>query len=454
MDNVLLIAAVRNNTFGINEAANPTEIEFATILTINDDCLLHICKFLNLIDVGNLVSTCQRLQEFAWMSVFPKLANSLELKTIVEHETVLHWDSSTVTVDGLRTQLMQFGNFVQHISLTGPAANVLICQQFGHILSLCPNLQTLRVTDFHCKNAVKVLANVSPHLKELHWIDSSGMKDECSVVLQKLYKLEKITVTGNDNHFSAVLFEHCKNLTYLNIQRFDYPFIANHMNTKDLSKIFEQNAHTLCTLKLKNFGYIESDSIFHLIDEKLPQLEKLGISDGISVARPNYSYIELRYINILELHCLFSYININLLIQSLSGSEVIKELTIFDGQFNETTTDAPFSLKNLQKLYWHSLMPSAAFIKMITKSHMPELRYLKFICKADEDNAFDDIVSLIESKKSLTSVCVVGAYDPSALFIKIIKMLKMSFGRPFLRLGIPHKMGDEEVSASQLFINP
>lgn len=323
MDKVLLISDPPKS--GINAAANPTEIEFGPmLLTINDDCLLQICKFLNLYDISNLACTCQRLQEFARSSVFPKIAKSLELKTIVERETVLHWDSTIVTVDGVRCQVKQFGNFVEHISLSGPADNVLFCSKFGEVLNLCPNLKTLCVTDFHCKNVVKLLSNVSTHLKELHWIDSAGMTNECSVMLQRFSKLEKITVTGDDNHFSGVLFEPCKKLTYLNIQRFDYPFVANHMNIKDLEKIFEQNGHTLHTLKLKNFGYIESDSIFKLINEKLPRLQKLGISDGISVSRPNYDYMELRYVNILELNCLFSLININLLMQSLNGSEVIK----------------------------------------------------------------------------------------------------------------------------------
>lgn len=101
-------------------------------------------------------------------------------------------------------------------------------------------------------------------------------------------------------------------------------------------------------------------------------------------------------------------------------------------------------------------MPSAEFIKMISKAHMPELRYLIFICNADEENHFDDIVNLIESKRSLTSVCVVGAYDSSLLVTKIINMLKKSSGRAFLRLGIPYKIGDEAVSACQykrLFID-
>lgn len=421
----------------VKEASNPIDTN-ATLININDDCLLYICQFLNTYDISNLASTCYRLREFASSFLFPKIAKNLDLKVIVERETVLRWDSSTGTVDELRTQAIQFSNFVEHISVTGPIVNQSFCKQIGDFLSIFPNLKTLRLTYVHCNDVLKLLSNISLNLNELHWIDSSGMTDEFSVVIQRLSKLEKITVTGTGNKFTVALFERCKKLSYLDIELL-------YSQTGDLEKIFEENGHTLRILKLTNFEFTHSDEIFKLIAKKLPKLKKLGISDTMLFINPTFEHMELRYISILELKC--GFCDINLLMQTLSGSEVLEELTIhYDSIYNVPTAES-LTFKTLQNLYWDVRELSAASLNNITLAHMPALRNLQIYYKADvEEDDSNEIANLVDSKRSLTSICVLGVYEPSLIIVNIIEILKAAT-RPYLRLGIPYEIDEEEVIA-------
>lgn len=437
---------------GIVEAAN-----VAALNNIDDKCLLQICHYLNLYDTSSLAATCLRLREFVNTFIFPKIAKNLDLKTIVQNQTVLHWDSCAATVDGLISQLRQFGNFVEHISLTGGRLQNenSVWKKFGPILRLCPNLKTLRVADFlEWDNFSKVLNNVSPHIKELHWINSCGMKTDCSIVINKLNGLEKITVTGL-NAYTGKLFKHCNKLTYLDVERFGGILVScEEMSLGELCRIFERNYHTLRTLKLRNYRYLENDYIYQMIDKTLPNLESLEITDRLLEAGHNYRFIEnkLRLINILNLNCSNRKTNINWIIQTLSVLGVIEELTISGGQFlYDESNIVPMTFKKLRKLCWHSPKASAAlFLGNITQANMPELQDF-MICKGSketDDNFFNEIVKLVESKKSLSSICVTGNYDPSLLVIKIIEMLKADLSgdhRAFLSLGIPRRIGDEQV---------
>lgn len=433
-------------------SANSTETEIihtrAALNNIHDDCLLNVCKYLNIYDVRNLASTCQRLREFANLSLIPKIVKKIEVKVIRELDTVLHWESFAVTFDGLQSQIMQFGHFVEHISLTGTGEDDLIWPQFGQILRYCPNLKTLRIKNV-CRKSLQlnneyrqdiseVLCNVSSHLKELHWIDSTGMTTNCSVVFKRLPELEKITVTGN-NRIDSKLFAFCRNLTYLDVERYDASSFRTSMYDNQLQRVFNNHEDTLRTLKLKNFGYVKSDSIFQLIGKQLKNLEVLEITDRISNHFPKNGKVEFRQINHLELNC--GRININSVMKTLCDLGLIESLTIQGGQF---TGDMPLTFKKLQKLCWVPHKTSAAFIKALTQAHMPKLRDLTI---SYEHRYFNEIVKLVESNRSLTSLCVAGIYDPSLLVIKIIEILKVdvSGGRPFLMLDIPSKIGDEEV---------
>lgn len=451
----------------IDEATNRTvDINTnATLININDDCLRQICLNLDLVSARNLASTCYRLREFVNAIIFPKFLKRLDLFIINDRNGVCLWKNSCrcrprsrLNIELLRSLVIKFGDFVEHVSFTMPANigdsdKAGDWKRFGDILRFCANMKTLRVKNGFDGKVFLRFCNVLPHLKEFHWIDGIFMSYD-SDAFKHISAIEKITVTGPVNFINSPFFEHFKKLSYLHVQQ----SVAG-MKTEDFVKIFGQNVGTLRTLALTDFGYIESDSIFQMIDKNLPNLETLRIVDRISMSRVNEGYMELRRINTLELFCLGMRFNIDLLMQILCRSEMIEELTIFGGKFCDNNIAVPLTFKSLQKLTWIPLIPSAVFCKTISRIHMPELRHLTiyydnkyYYLYADyEENHFDEIVKIVESKRSLTSLCVMG-FRKSTLFVqKIIEMLKadVSNSRPFLRLGITHAIRGEEVSTSQ-----
>lgn len=457
---------------GIIEVDNPTAAEVIhsndSLNNITDLCLLHICDYLNVFDVSNLAITCQRLWKLINSFVFPNVAKTLHLKVIKEDKTVLHWDSSAVTVNDLGAKVMLFGKFVYHISFTGfgnEDVSLAYLRIFTQILKLCPNLKTLRVQGFKCNRGTEtqsdyvseMLSNVSSQLKEFHWIDSWGITNKCSIAMKRLPEIEKITVTGT-NQYTGKIFEHCKKLTYLDIERYNGVYMSTDVVSEhELEKIFERNCRTLRTLKLKDFCYARSDSVYQIIARKLPNLERLEITEPLYVNRPMNLNDEFRFrrINTLELRCQNVGVNILWLMETLSIFGLIEELTIYNGHFRDYKKTDELIFKNLQKLHWHSPETSSAlFLEMITLAYMPELRDFK-ICKwkkeTNETLYFDSIVKFVKSKKSLTSLCVCEKFDPSLFAIKIVEMLKtdLSCGRPILMLKILQQIGGEEVSARQ-----
>lgn len=421
----------------------------AGLNTINDDCLLIICQYLSLFDAQNLASTCYRQQEFANTFILPKLAKHIKLNIIIPQLTVLSSNSSLVTVGELGVQLAQISNFVEHLTLTGYGPiHTESWQKFKHILEICVNLQTLHIQNIQFEtDGHKIFNIVSPHIKGLHLINCRGITDDWSTVLQRFSELSDITMTGCFNKITGVFFENFTKLSYLAVQ--DYQF-RGFFTEKELEQIFERNKNTLRTLKLVQFRHVSYEIIFQLITDKLSRLKSLEIENELSKVWPKNVTLTIRNLKILKLHCP-KLVAIDSLMRTLSDWDEIEELTITNGHFSGKTI-APLTFNKMKILQWSSNKSCAEFVKLITDAQMPELRKLYFSndlmgTALNKYRGSDDIVKLIESKKFLRNLAVVGHYDPFSLVLKIIEMLKSDSGkgRPFLRLDISGNFDKEEV---------
>lgn len=108
----------------MNLSANPgntTVSDYATLESINDDCLRYIVKYLNVIDVVNLSATCPRLLQFAETAVFPKKANTIciELDDMALTAKISAPSDRTYPSQfilyGVETPLRSFGGFVKDL---------------------------------------------------------------------------------------------------------------------------------------------------------------------------------------------------------------------------------------------------------------------------------------------------------------------------------------------------
>lgn len=417
--------------------------------TINDDCLLAICQYLNLLDAQNLASTCYRQHEFANTFLIPKLSKHIKLNIIIPQLTVLNSNSILMTIDELSVQLTKISSFVEHLTLSGfGELHAELWHKFEHILGACVNLQTIRIQNIQFEtDGYKFLENVSPHIKGLHLINCRGITDDWTTVFKRFCELSEITMTGCFNKITGVFFENFTELSYLAVQ--DYQF-RGFFTEKELKQIFEQNKNTLRTLKLVQFRHINYEIIFPLIADNLPKLESLEIENEMSKVWPKNASLKIRNLKILNLHCP-KLVSIDSLMQTLSDWDEIEELTIANAHFSGENI-APLTFNKLKKLQWCSNKSCAEFLKVITAAEMPELRNFFFSSDLlgtalNKYRGSDDIVAFIESKKLLRNVAVVGHYDPFSLVVKIIEMLKSDSGngRPVLRLDICGHFGEEEV---------
>lgn len=423
---------------------------------LNDDCWLEISEYLSIQDARNLGATCRRLWKLTNFALIPKIARKLELIVFREKQTVFHSYSCLVTVDSLRSQVMLLGDFVEHISIKALHSDASLWPTFGRILKLCPNLKTLRIENAQCnkgpsKNFSELLSNVSPQLKELHWIGGDLLTKASSVVIKNLSELKKLTVRGDAERCTFTLFKHCNRLIYLDIEYYEQKSLPSLRNRKtNILKMFlENNGQTLRTLKLKSFDYFQNASISQLIAEKLPRLESLEVSESIQALRSFYGYYELKQVNILKLS-VGNSTAITALMTALSGFGVIEELSI-TGSFYMFRAGL-LTFKKLRKLnVYQRNSKNTAFVQIFTKAHMPELRHITIEMRycEDEGSYFNELLELVKSKKSLTSLWIRGLSDLSWLVVKIIEMLKadLSGDRPFLKLFIQREIGEREASA-------
>lgn len=436
-----------------NEQAEPSESAFhsntAGLNTINDNCLLVICQYLNLFDAQSLASTCYRQQEFANTFVIPKLSKHIKLNIVIPQLTILNSNSILVSVDKLSVQLEEISSFVEHLTLSGYGPiQTESWQKFEQIFELCINLQTLSIQTLQFEtDGYKILKNVSPHIKGLHLINCRGITDDWSTVLKRFSVLSEITMTGCFNKITGVFFENFTQLSYLAVQDFQF---RGYFNEKELEQIFDHNKNTMRTLKLVQLRHVNYDIIFQLISDKLPKLESLTIENEMSKVWPKNVTARIRNLKILRLHCP-KLVAIDSLMRTLSDWDEIEELSIANGHFSGESI-APLTFNKLKKLQWSSNKSCAEFLKLITDAKMPELR--KFFFSNDimgtalnKYSSSDDIVRFIESKKLLRNLAIVGHYDPFSLVLKIIEMLKSDSGkgRPVLMLDISGNFSKEEV---------
>lgn len=415
-----------------------TSNERASMSNLNEYCLLNVCQYLNLLDIKNLASTCFGLREFLHFAILPKLSKSLKLYLTTPTSPVLHTNFCVMNVNEAKAQILQIGDYVEHLSVTSLHEDFISPRTWRHleyILQKCPNLQTLRITNVEFET--KCLKSVSTQLKEFHLINCLTSTENWSEIMRGFPELEQLTLDGfhciNDG-----LLEHCHKLSYLAV---------NSVNpvTRELELMSDAKGQRIRTLKLYNFNDMDSDVILDLIRDKLPNLENLGITDlNMSWRELNYRLFEHRCLKML---CLDARDHgINLMLRTLSLNGAIEELSIKNGLFDGENIET-YTFNKLKLLQWRDEAEYGCFINFIktfTLANMPELQNLYFnYCPFNDSSAhieqdFNEIVKLVQSKKSLKLLSIGGAHTTFSLVRKIIDMLKVnrSDDRSFLRLDV------------------
>lgn len=364
----------------------------ASLHTINDDCLREIFNYLNVFEVGNVASTCTRLQKFA-ETLYPKIARDI----VIAFQPL---DSIEY-----QKQFESFGNFVQKLIVDGKYSNqqhqlstsynMKPLDVFEKLLSLCPNLHTLRMYNFKFgSDDSQIMRHVARCLKVLTLENCTGIENDWSEALKPLTKIEHISIIGTNN-ITANFFKHNTNLSDLTIHN------GSLATENELVNIFEQNGQKIRMLKLIKFA---ESSIFQsigiLLANKLPNLDSLAIDD-YACDKLTDSLTELPHLKFLKLNCYFE--SVNSVMRRISERATIENLIIIDGVFVAEADDAPPLVFNqLKSFRWnmrmHKRFDTAPMLKALTKSQMPAIQIFNFDFHVESMNG---LLTLLESKKTV-----------------------------------------------------
>lgn len=218
---------------------------------LNDDCLLHICQYLNIVDFANLILGSDRVQQFAITSTPTRFTN-LELIIFCPSARCLQNLCVMATIQELKTFLLKIGTLVEHLSLKqiDRDPDYMMYDELEFILQCFPNLQTLSIQDIYFDK--NVLKKVSTHLKGLHLIRCSGIDNEWSNSLKRLTELTELTMMCNAERggVSVALFDDCKKLTSLTVGGFVI---------RELFPTLTANRNSLRKLKFMRLGKMDID---------------------------------------------------------------------------------------------------------------------------------------------------------------------------------------------------
>lgn len=420
---------------------------YATLQSINDDCLRAIFRYLDICDFIELASTCTRLQEFSNCFIFPKIARQVKIKMSARKS---YGEEEEASMDDLKTAFKSFGSFVKQLTLEGSYDdnddNDGTLRDFEDLLDLCPNLDTLLMehVNFSSAEDEEILKHVTSNLKVLKLLRCSEITDDWSEAFKRLIKLERIDLTGS-NDVTADYFKHSLNISTLAI---DYESCSTSCS---LEEILNQNGPNIQQLTLERFSVSPAyDLIGTLIVDKLPKLEVLAIDDEALSIELTKSLAKIPHLKCLKILC--GDLSLNSLLRELSLCGKIEMLIFENGVFDKEDDNAP-------PLFFKKLLSVRGFgierdtllklLKVLTKAQMPVIKDFTFSLLLPEHIA--GLLALFESKETLELMTIncSNNYNEGqfAFVLGIIEILKMNLNRPYFKLHInPFKFNVEQVN--------
>lgn len=366
----------------------------AKLHTINDDCLREIFKYLNIFEVGEVASTCTRLQNFA-ETLYPKIAKKI---IIAFHERF----NPLSNLIEYQKPFESFGKFIEELHVGGrypsqPSMpyDMETLAYFEKLLSFCPNLHRLSMTHFKFGSEDHRIMKHVPHcLKFLNFRNCTGIENDWSEALKPLTKIEWISIHGRNN-ITANFFKHNTNLSYLAIHN------GSLSTENELENIFEQNGKSIHRLEL--LKCTESpifQSIGMLLVNKLPNLEALSIDDYFC-DKLLHSLTKLPHLKRLKVNCRH-FENVNYLMRRISACETIEDLIIIDGVFAaENDAAPPLVFNQLENFRWNmrqKKFDTSAMLMALSKAQMPKILFFSFNLHVESMNG---LLALFESQKTV-----------------------------------------------------
>lgn len=406
--------------------------EFATngvsLLCLNDDCILHILSFLDIVHLVRLRGTCSRIDELIDITC-AKNKESFDFSEINQGE-------KGITLMTARDILAYLGPQLKSLKIDSDDFNSGSVRPLDLITKYCTSLESLDLDGFNLsKNIVKKLIPVVKNLKKFAAGAKSRFDDSISQCLCKATKLKHLIVCGNWDVTGKFLTK-INNLERLSLNR------CGNIQPKLFIQALQKNL-TLKALEIQCCDKID-DRVLSTIVSDLKQLEELTISNQYPAMKRYDRFGEIASLKKLtvEFH---SYTSIDRLLEVLSEKSNLMEFNyvVSDSKINPKTIELIAKLSSLKVL-------SLGFISTLSDNdirHLSNLTNLEsLLIPGSGDVTPTALLDLINVCTKLNYLEVSETRLNSDFLYKLIDLLKQSKSqRPLLELLVYGTLIDKEI---------
>lgn len=304
------------------------------LLDLNDDCLVEILAYLDVLDLCAVNQIAGRLHRNA-QQVFRKHFASLDLSHV--SYSVNYYE---LTLHKVRNLFQCFGASITQLKVAALAFKV---ENRSRVVDLivrhCPNLKSLEFIDFQFRDAR--ITHVQKFLGNLHelTLNRCNLHGRLRHLFRNCTQLKSLKIQADTNLNGA-----CLELTFPQLE-------SASLTLRDDISVHSLHLFMQLNPQLKSLELIDcDDEIFDEIATRLPQLERLSfeVSYFYDYAENLKSLLALNHLKELKLNC--SLYPISTFVDALADKDTIELLHISEGVLNDHLIDALSKCKRLRSL--------------------------------------------------------------------------------------------------------
>lgn len=419
--------------------------EDSLFLRLNDDCLLHIFKFLNRTDIIYLSRTCNRLRTLADRRL-SKIWNIVNLSGK---------NRRPLSLMNLRTLCIGIGHYIQSLTINGHALRFPHERYLDLVFRKCTKLKELNLIGItFLKPSNGTNSNSSIGNRRMYASDISRNKYYTEYpTMDNLKVLQLNQVDIDENYLKAKLGQFCR-LTELKLiscptivgdffcvlRKLKYIYIdkCSALKNSFLKNLYETNSNTLTHLTFVNTS--PGDDHFEMDDQKqLVKLEYLRAAAFHCVTNFKKQLSQIKSFCFVNDSFLRAHIYTNsMVLNELSVNNKCIEKLVFTGtqtgdfsNFTDAFKTNLLQLSTLQILKFGNFpIESTCLIDCAKK--MKCLRV--FNCNKVVNVSNNDVISIVQNATKLTELTVGNLENSVSVGIlpELINILKSEENRPKL----------------------
>ncbi|XP_063696714.1 uncharacterized protein LOC134827806 isoform X2 [Culicoides brevitarsis] len=400
-----------------NAATQETYDENApSLMMLNDDCLLHMLKLLNILELIKVHGTCRRL-DFLIDSVCQKYSDF--------NFTTLSFElSSDLTLMNARDILMFLGPRMKSLSIDGSDFNSSANRTIDWIARFCKTLESLELENFNLnKLIIKKLKPVIQNLKSFSIGDSTKVGDELGMCFHGASSLEELTISGNWEITGKCLTK-LSDLKTLSVN------CCGNLQSKPFKEALLKNK-TLKKLEIRRCDKFD-DSVVNCIVAENQEIEELSLSN-VYPSMSNYSHFadlpRLKKLSV-EFH---SFAPIDSLLEKLATKNILEELH-YIGSSSHPVTKTIEHISQITNLKTFSM----AFNANIGDAELKMLQNLtnleSFSIPGATNVTSESLLALLAACKNIKYLDVSQIRVNIGFIEKLLTLLKQSASRPKLEI--------------------